>query len=92
MGHKHLMMLRNHGTLSVGVSCAAAWLAIYFLERACTMQIRGQSSGARLTAPRQDVPAKVTEQSVSLFGGSAGAFTWPALLRRLDRLDPSYRQ
>ncbi len=91
MGAKHLMLLRNHGTLSVGPSCAAAWLAIYFLERACTMQVRAQSSGARLTMPRQGVPEKVTDQSVSLFTGTAGAFTWPALLRKLDQTDPSYR-
>jgi ribulose-5-phosphate 4-epimerase/fuculose-1-phosphate aldolase len=91
MGHKHLMILRNHGTLAVGVSCAAAWLAMYFLERACTMQIRAQSSGARLVTPRQGVPEKVTGQSESLFTGSAGAFTWPALLRKLDDIDPSYR-
>jgi ribulose-5-phosphate 4-epimerase/fuculose-1-phosphate aldolase len=91
MGAKHLLLLRNHGTLSIGVSCAAAWLAIYFLERACTMQIRAQSSGAKLVMPRQGVPEKVTEQSLSLFQGSAGAFTWPAELRKLDRIDPSYR-
>jgi ribulose-5-phosphate 4-epimerase/fuculose-1-phosphate aldolase len=91
MGAKHLMLLRNHGTLSVGVSCAAAWLAIYFLERACTMQIRAQSSGAKLVTPPQGVPEKVTEQSISLFQGSAGAFTWPAELRKLDRIDPGYR-
>jgi ribulose-5-phosphate 4-epimerase/fuculose-1-phosphate aldolase len=91
MGDKHLMLLRNHGTLAVGVSCAAAWLAIYFLERACTMQIRAQSSGARLVTPRQGVPEKVTDQSTSLFTGSAGAFTWPALLRKLDDLDAGYR-
>ncbi|MGZ3402241.1 MAG: class II aldolase/adducin family protein [Phenylobacterium sp.] len=91
MGDKHLMLLRNHGTLSVGVSCAAAWLAIYFLERACTMQVRAQSTGARLTLPRQGVPEKVTDQSVSLFSGSAGAFTWPALLRELDAIDPGFR-
>lgn len=91
MGDKHLMLLRNHGTLSVGVSCAAAWLAIYFLERACTMQIRAQSTGARLVLPHQGVPEKVTAQSESLFTGAAGDFTWPALLRRLDQVDPGYK-
>lgn len=90
MGEKHLMILRNHGTLAVGVSCAAAWLAIYFLERACTMQIRAQSSGVRLMQPRQGAAQKVTDQSTSLFTGTAGAFTWPALLRKLDLSDPGY--
>ena len=91
MGEKHLMLLRNHGTLAVGPSCPAAWLAIYFLERACTMQVRAQSTGVRLSRPRQGVPEKVTTQSVSLFTGSAAAFTWPALLRKLDQVDPGYR-
>ena len=91
IGDKHLMILRNHGTLSVGVNCAAAWLAMYFLERACTMQVRAQSTGAKLTLPRQGVPEKVTDQSLSLFSGSAGDFTWPALLRQLDQIDPGFR-
>jgi len=91
IGDKHLMILRNHGTLSVGVNCAAAWLAMYFLERACTMQVRAQSTGAKLTQPRQGVPEKVTDQSFSLFSGSAGDFTWPALLRQLDGIDPGFR-
>lgn len=90
LGDRHLMLLRNHGTLSVGPSCPAAWLAMYFLERACTMQVRAQSTGARLAQPRQGVPEKVTEQSRSLFDGSAGAFTWPALLRKLDEVSPGY--
>ncbi|MBL8772981.1 MAG: class II aldolase/adducin family protein [Phenylobacterium sp.] len=90
LGDRRLMLLRNHGTLSVGPSCASAWLAIYFLERACTMQVRAQSTGARLVQPRQGVPEKVTDQSRSLFDGSAGAFTWPALLRKLDAESPGY--
>lgn len=90
LGTKHCMLLRNHGTLAVGPSCASAWLAMYFLERACTMQVRALSGG-KMTMPHQGVPQKVTGQSTSLFDGSAGAFSWPALLRKLDRTDPSYR-
>lgn len=90
LGSKHCMLLRNHGTLAVGPSCASAWLAMYFLERACTMQVRALSGGEVLT-PHQGVPQKVTGQSTSLFDGSAGAFSWPALLRKLDRTDPGYR-
>ncbi|WP_337185561.1 class II aldolase/adducin family protein [Phenylobacterium sp.] len=90
LGDRNLMLLRNHGTLAVGPSCAGAWLAIYFLERACTMQVRAQSTGARLAQPNQGVPQKVTNQSRSLFDGSAGAFTWPALLRKLDEESPGY--
>ncbi len=91
LGSRHCMLLRNHGTLAVGRSCAAAWLTMYFLERACTMQVRAQSGGGRLRRPRQGVAEKVAAQSAALFDGSAGAFAWPALLRRLDRIDPAYR-
>ncbi|MBI1186884.1 MAG: class II aldolase [Alphaproteobacteria bacterium] len=91
LGDKHCMLLRNHGTLAVGPSCAAAWLVMYFLERACTMQIRAQGAGDPLEQPNQGVAEKVHAQSASLFDGRAGAFTWPALLRKLDRIDPSYR-
>ncbi|MBI1252161.1 MAG: class II aldolase [Alphaproteobacteria bacterium] len=91
LGDKHCMLLRNHGTLAVGPSCAGAWLVMYFLERACTMQIRAQAGGDNLSIPNQGVPEKVHEQSVSLFDGRAGQFTWPTLLRKLDRIDPSYR-
>lgn len=92
LGAKHCMLLRNHGTLAVGPSCGAAWLAMYFLERACTMQIKAQSGGGKLVIPNQGVPDKVTSQSQSLFDGRAGAFAWNNLLRKLDRVDPSYRQ
>jgi len=44
MGNKHLLMLRNHGTLAVGESCGLAFMAIYFLERACATQVRALSA------------------------------------------------
>jgi ribulose-5-phosphate 4-epimerase/fuculose-1-phosphate aldolase len=91
LGGNACMILRNHGTLAVGQSCGAAWLNAYFLERACTMQALAQSGGTELEMPNQGVPEKVFSQSASLFDGTAGAFAWPHALRRLDRIDPSYR-
>ena len=40
LGSQQFMLLRNHGTLTVGPSCASAFMAMYYLERACTMQVR----------------------------------------------------
>lgn len=90
LGDQPVMILRNHGTLSVGASCADAFMAIYFLERACTIQIR-TLAGGRWVKPAKGVPAKVADQSTPLFSGPAGDLAWPALLRKLDRTDPSFR-
>jgi ribulose-5-phosphate 4-epimerase/fuculose-1-phosphate aldolase len=88
---KHIMILRNHGTLALGRSCADAFLRIYYLERACSMQVRALAGGAKLNWPNQGVPEKTKEQGAMAFEGSLGALAWPALLRKLDRTDDSYR-
>lgn len=90
LGDKHVMLLRNHGTLAVGPNCGAAWLLIHYLERACSMQLRATASGA-VQLPNQGVPEKVQGQSAAWFDGTAGAFAWPSFLRKLDRIDQSYR-
>lgn len=88
---KHTMILRNHGTLSLGRSCADAFLRMYFLERACSMQVRALGGGAKPNWPNQGVPEKTSGQSAMAFEGALGTLAWPALLRKLDRIDESYR-
>jgi ribulose-5-phosphate 4-epimerase/fuculose-1-phosphate aldolase len=86
---KTLMLLRNHGTLSIGTTAAQAWIGIYFLERACKQQVMALSAGRDkvLLAPgaAQD---EVRQQSagVPMIAGLA----WPGLLRQLDRKMPGY--
>jgi ribulose-5-phosphate 4-epimerase/fuculose-1-phosphate aldolase len=88
---KHVMMLRNHGTLTLGKSCADAFMRMYYLERACTMQVRALSGGTKPNLPNQGVPEKTAEQGAMAFEGLLGALAWPALLRKLDRLDEGFR-
>jgi len=88
---KHVMMLRNHGTLTLGKSCADAFMRMYYLERACTMQVRALAGGAKPNWPNQGVPEKTSAQGSMAFEGILGMLAWPALLRKLDRIDPSYR-
>jgi len=89
IGSKHLMILRNHGTLAVGRSCADAFMRIYYLERACSMQVRA------LTAPVNRVPRDIQDktgrQLPQAFEGQLSGAAWPALLRTLDRQDPTFR-
>jgi ribulose-5-phosphate 4-epimerase/fuculose-1-phosphate aldolase len=91
LGQTQHLMLRNHGLLTVGATVADAFLAMYNFQRACEIQIMAQGHGAALVPIAQavldTVPAYV--QAVTLNAGSA--LTWPALLRKMDRLDESYR-
>lgn len=92
LGDKHVMILRNHGTLSVGETVGQAFLRIYNLERACTAQVMALGAGVQgLNRPPQGTPEKTASQIAT--GGAiiADRLAWPALLRKADRLDPSFR-
>ncbi len=90
LGDKSLMLLRNHGTLATGPNCATAFLAMFFLERACTMQIKILSGGTP-NIPNEGVEQVVEKQMDGLFSeGKFAHLPWPALLRLLDRENPGY--
>jgi len=91
IGDKHLMILRNHGTLAIGKTCADAFMRMFFLERACSMQVRALAGGAATNWPNQGVPEKTASQGRGSFDGTMGAMAWPALRRKCDRVDPSYK-
>ena len=86
------LMLRNHGLLTLGGTVADAFLNMYLFETVCTIQVRAQSGGGELISvdPRIIAGAQAQAKQVTR-GVGGGALTWPALLRRLDRADPSYR-
>jgi ribulose-5-phosphate 4-epimerase/fuculose-1-phosphate aldolase len=88
---KHVMILRNHGTLALGKSCADAFLRMFYLERACSMQVAALGGGAKPNWPNQGVPEKTAQTGRMAFEGHLGALAWPALLRKLDRIDPGYK-
>jgi ribulose-5-phosphate 4-epimerase/fuculose-1-phosphate aldolase len=92
LGHKNNMILRNHGLLTVGHSAAEAFLSMYILERACRIQILAQSGGAALRPIAEPILEKVASQLGAVTVGQGAQLTWPGLLRKLDRIDPSYRE
>ncbi len=90
IGDKKLLMLRNHGTLAVGENCAMAFVGIYTLERACAQQVRAMTG--ELNMPPKAALDVTADQSQALFkAGGIDLLAWPALMRKLDRLDPSYK-
>lgn len=92
LGDRHCLILRNHGLLTVGASCADAFLRLFFLERACTMQIKALSGGREnVNMPPQGVPEKVAGQARMSAANGIGELAWPALLRTIEREDSSFR-
>jgi ribulose-5-phosphate 4-epimerase/fuculose-1-phosphate aldolase len=93
LGDKHAMILRNHGTLAVGKTVGDCFLRLYFLERACQAQVMMLSAGYdHLYNPPQGTEDKVKGQTPPAgMAMAAERLAWPALLRKLDRIDPGFR-
>ena len=95
LGDKRFLMLRNHGLLTVGATVSAAFEAMYMFETSCTIQVRAQAGGTLASGdlieidPRIIAGAAEAARAVSI--GAGASLTWPGLLRRLDRVDDSWR-
>lgn len=91
LGDKLAMVLRNHGLLACGRTISEAFDVMSYLERACQAQVTLLSTGRELVQP----DLAVARQVAGVFEGAdrlAVRKIWPALLRMLDRIDPSYRE
>jgi ribulose-5-phosphate 4-epimerase/fuculose-1-phosphate aldolase len=91
LGDKPMMFLRNHGTLTVGRSIAEAFTLMHYLERTCEIQIMAQSGGTELALPRQDIVDRTVATAQGVGDRSFGNVGFQAMLRKIDREDPSYR-
>jgi ribulose-5-phosphate 4-epimerase/fuculose-1-phosphate aldolase len=90
LGQRNYMILRHHGLLTCGRTVAEAFQACYNLEEACRIQVNTLSMHAKATTP----PPEVCEHAARQYKGPTeanGGTLWQALLRLLDRKDPSYR-
>lgn len=91
LGTARHLLLRNHGLLTVGRTIPDAFLAMYSFQRACEIQVLAQGNGAELVHIPQPVLDTVPEYAKAVTKGVGSALTWPALLRRMDRIDASFR-
>jgi ribulose-5-phosphate 4-epimerase/fuculose-1-phosphate aldolase len=91
LGDKHFLILRNHGLLTVGHNIADAFVYMYLFESACRIQVLAQSGGSELVNIDQRIIAGAMAQAKAVMGQAGGSFVWPGILRKLDRIDPSYR-
>lgn len=92
LGDSNFMVLRNHGLMTVGTTIADAFLFMYALETACQTQLLAQSSGVPLLEVNPAIVKGIKAQIAQVLNGMGGNLAWPALLRKLDRLDSSFRE
>ena len=92
LGRHDMMILRNHGLLTVGPTLPEAFNRMYGLERACQAQATAMACNTELNL----LPPEVVDKAVALYDPSLirayGLLEWPALLRMLDKKDPAYRE
>jgi ribulose-5-phosphate 4-epimerase/fuculose-1-phosphate aldolase len=97
LGDKPVMILRNHGLLTVGKTPGQAFLRMFYLERACQIQVDALAGGAPIVIP----PPEVCERTARQFEGdhsgddygdeTAPNLAWEAMLRLVDRIAPDYK-
>ena len=94
LGDGGMLILRNHGTLTVGASIGEMFARMYRLERACKFQITAMTGGAELNRIPGEIVNHTLEQGKEIYAqggrGEGGKLMWAALLRKLDREAPGY--
>ncbi|MFJ4713669.1 class II aldolase/adducin family protein [Streptomyces sp. NPDC088785] len=98
LGGHPALILRNHGLLTVGDSAKQAFLRMYYLEKACEIQVTAQAGGAPLVLPSDRV-AEHTARQLTGEGDAESDFedhdaqdlAWAALLRLVERVAPDYK-
>ncbi len=91
MGDKNFLMLRNHGLLTAAATIPDAFLYMYVFETACQIQLLAQGAGGTLIDVPEPIVAGIQAQAEQVTRGLGGQLVWPGLLRKLDRIDPSYK-
>lgn len=90
LGDKRLMLLRNHGTLSVGATAGECWIAMYYLERACRMQIAALSGGRDHVHIAPEAAQAVVVEQFAHVVPALGVLSWPGCLRQVEQRSPGY--
>lgn len=91
LADNNALILRNHGLLTTGATIADAFIMMYALETACQIQMLAESTGAELIHVPRPIVDGIRAQVDEVTKGLGGTLVWPGLIRKLDRIDPSYR-
>lgn len=91
LGAKKMMILENHGLLTCGRSVGDAFLAMFMLQRACEVQVMAEAGGGELIEIPQAILDGIGAHVRQTLGNSGSDRVWPAVMRKMERLDPSFR-
>lgn len=90
LGQNRALIMHNHGLLTVGRTAREAFILMKHLIEAAEIQLKMEATGAELI----EIPPEVCEKTAAQYerhDAGRGAADWPAYLRLLDRIDPSWR-
>ena len=90
LGSCNFLMLRNHGLLTVGRTVADAFMSMYTFENTCRIQVDALAGGQELTMVDPQILQGMSEVTRTVTVGMGSGLAWPALLRKLVRIDPGY--
>jgi len=91
LGDNNALILRNHGLLTTGATIPEAFNAMHRLELSCKTQIAAMSCNTPLIKVPDDVVHETYMNFQPHVRRPFGVMDWPALLRKLDRIDPGFR-
>ena len=91
LGNREAMVLRNHGLLTTGPSIPECFNNMYRFERACQLQVMTLSCNTELQYPPEKMVKYTNHYMLPTVRRRFGLLEWPALLRKLDKADTSYR-
>ena len=81
LGNNKVLIMKNHGLLTVGETAGEAFMNMYYAIRMCEVAVQAESSGLKLERCTKQM-WKLSQKQYDLF--SPGLNEWPALLRRCD--------
>ena len=91
LGHATFLMLRNHGLLTVGRTVADAFLSMYTFENTCRIQVDALAGGHALIEVDPQILQGMPQVMKQVAAHQGSTLVWPALLRKLERMDPGYK-
>jgi len=91
LGDKRIMMLRNHGPVVMGRTLPEAFIKYWVLQRACEHQLATLSLGKPIVVPDDVIAVHQRDISQTQIPGGPGAAEFAAMVRKVDKIDPSWR-
>jgi ribulose-5-phosphate 4-epimerase/fuculose-1-phosphate aldolase len=91
LGEKRILMLRNHGPVVMGKTLAAMFFTHWALQRACEIQVATLNMGEPVLVPPEVIAVHQRDLHMVQIPGGTGAADFAAWVRRIDKLDPSWR-